>query len=289
MKPKELVSKYKGSDSASAALEQTAKYSTRYKIREHELQIFLRMEIIKSELGPAIEEGSKQKLIKEICSLLQFIDINLQGDSFQSDSILEFAEKTIKSRYMNSMEDVIKKIYTQMEFDLFDDNEVECSDSLPSNSNQDNGRVDRGRSHRNYAGTSTSASALHQLRSGRHDDGDYRHEDQRLMRAQERRNRERQFSSFTSWVPDLRRVWALKHPGKEPSVPVPRSGSSSKRRKRRAANSDVVFETPTTAKRQESGSGSEGSDGTRAAALGTVSKTLFHDEEIETDVSSSSM
>jgi hypothetical protein len=59
------------------------------------------MEMIKSELGSAIEEGSKQKMmIKDICSLLQFIDINLQGDSFQSDGILEYAEKTIKSRYV---------------------------------------------------------------------------------------------------------------------------------------------------------------------------------------------
>ena len=57
------------------------------------------MEMIKSELGSAIEEGSKQKMIENICSLLQFIDINLQGDSFQSDGILEYAEKTIKSRY----------------------------------------------------------------------------------------------------------------------------------------------------------------------------------------------
>lgn len=55
--------------------------------------------MIKSELGSAIEEGSKQKMIKDICSFLQFIDINLQGDSFQSDGILEYAEKTIKSRY----------------------------------------------------------------------------------------------------------------------------------------------------------------------------------------------
>jgi len=51
------------------------------------------------ELGSAIEKGSKIKMIKEICLLFQFIDINLQGDSFQSDSILEYAEKTIKSRY----------------------------------------------------------------------------------------------------------------------------------------------------------------------------------------------
>ena len=59
------------------------------------------------------------------------------------------------------MEDVIKKIYTQMEFDLFDDeDEVNCSDSIPSSSNQEFSRVDRGRSHLNSADASTSASAL---------------------------------------------------------------------------------------------------------------------------------
>ncbi|RLN23570.1 hypothetical protein C2845_PM07G39280 [Panicum miliaceum] len=254
----------------------------------HELQILLRMEIIKSELGSAIEEGSKQKMIKEICSLLQFIDINLQGDSFQSDSILEYAEKTIKSRYINSMEDVIKKIYTQMEFDLFDDeDEVDCSESVPSSSNQEDGRGDRCCSHWNSAGASTSASTQQLVqrdaRSSRQRDDD-RH-DELMVRAQERRDRQRRLSSFTSWVPDLRRVWALKHPGKEPSATVPRSRPSSKRRKRRrAACSDVVFETPMTAKRLESGSESDGGEGTRVAALGTVSKTLFDEEEIETDV-----
>ncbi|TVU22936.1 hypothetical protein EJB05_32657, partial [Eragrostis curvula] len=293
-------------------------------VSRHELQILLRLEIIKSELGPAREEGSKQKMIKEICSLLQYIDINLQGDSFQSDSILEFAEKTIKSSYVklmtdrdrletisfftyvdfskaytskfsavalamhdlyiNSMEDVIKKIYTQMEFDLFDDDEVDYSDSLPSSSNHDDAKVDRRRSHRS---SSTSASTLQLLQRdarGSHD----RHEEE-LVRAQERRNRDRRLSSFTSWVPDLRRVWALKHPGKEPSARAPRS-RSSKRRKRRASCSDVVFETPMTAKRQESESpGSDAGNGMKAS-LAMVSKNLFDDdEEIETDVSSSSV
>ncbi|XP_066305494.1 uncharacterized protein [Miscanthus floridulus] len=294
-KPKELASKYRESDSVPAASQQTAKYSTCCKIREHELQILLRMEMIKSELGSAIGEGSKQKMIKDICSLLQFIDINLQGDSFQSDSILEYAEKTIKSRYINSMEDVIKKIYTEMEFDLFDedDDEVDYSDSLPSSSNQED--ANRCRSHRGSASTSASALQLLQRDAGssrqREDD---RH-DELMARAQERRDRQRRLSSFTSWVPDLRRVWALKHPGKEPCARVPRSRSCSKRRKRRrAAFTDVVFETPVTAaKRHESGSESPpGSDAgqvaARAAALGSVSKTLFDDEEIETDVSSSS-
>lgn len=186
------------------------------------------------------------------------------------------------------MEDVIKKIYTQMEFDLFDDDEVDCSDSLPSSSNHDDAKVDRGRSHRG-SGMSASALRLLQREARSHD---IRHkEEEELVRAQERRNRDRRLSSFTSWVPDLRRVWALKHPGKEPSVRAPRSRSRSRHRKRRAACSDMVFETPMTeAKRQECESpGSDDGNGMRAA-LATVSKTLFDDdEEIETDVSSSSM
>ncbi|KAG8045729.1 hypothetical protein GUJ93_ZPchr0008g13025 [Zizania palustris] len=165
------------------------------------------------------------------------------------------------------MEDVINKIYTEMELDLFED-EVECSDSLPSSSNHD---VDGSScsSHR-------SNSAPHLLqrdhtRSSSHQD---RHTE-RLARAEERRNRERRLSSFTSWVPDLCRVWALKHPGKEPAVP--RSRPASKRR--RAACTDMVCETPMTAagknkSRPAPGSGETGS-------LASVSKALFHDDEAD--------
>lgn len=65
----------------------------------HELQILFRMEILCSSVGPSIEDDTKQKMIKDICSLLQFIDINLEGDSFCGQSIVEFAERTIKCRY----------------------------------------------------------------------------------------------------------------------------------------------------------------------------------------------
>lgn len=283
-KPKELVLKYKDNNAAPATSEQTSKYRTNYKIREHELQILLRMEIIKSEVGPYFEEGLKQKMVKEICSLLQFIDINLQGDTFQSDSIVKFAEKTIKSRYMNSMEDVIKKIYTEMEFDLFDDDEMPCSDSLPSSSNhQDDTKADRSRSsaRRNCIG-SASASAP-PTRSRHHD----RHEE-KLERARERRNRERRLSSFTSWVPDLHRVWALKHPGKEPPpAAVPRSRQHSKRRKRRVSCTDMVFETPMTAakKQQQTSSGSD--EGDEMRSFDSVSKALFDDVD-DTEILSSS-
>uniref|UniRef100_A0A0D9UYF1 Treslin N-terminal domain-containing protein n=1 Tax=Leersia perrieri TaxID=77586 RepID=A0A0D9UYF1_9ORYZ len=269
-KPKELVSKYKDSNSACTKSQQTPKYSTIYKIREHELQILLRMEVMNSELGPGIDEGSKQKMIKEICSLLQFIDINLQGDSFQSNSILEFAEKTIKIRYMDSMEDVIKKIYTEMEFDLFDDEEMECSDSLPSSSNHE---IDGS----NSRGSHISHSAPHVPRRDHHHQGSggSRHEE-RLARAEERRNRERRLSSFTSWVPDLRRVWALKHPGKEPAVPTSRQ-ASKRRKRRRAACTDMVCETPMTAGNRKQPQQDSGDDD--AGSLATVSKVLFNDDD----------
>jgi hypothetical protein len=175
------------------------------------------------------------------------------------------------------MEDVIKKIYARMEFDLFDDDEVDCSDSLPSSSNHDEVKVDRGRSHR-CSSTNTSALRLLQRDARSHD----KREDEELVRVQECRNRERRLSSFTSWVPDLRRVWVLKHPGKEL-----RSRWVSKRRKWQTACSDMVFETPLTAAKRQL-SGSDASDRMKTA-LTAVSKTLFDDEEIETDLSSSSM
>uniref|UniRef100_A0A0E0JFQ5 Treslin N-terminal domain-containing protein n=1 Tax=Oryza punctata TaxID=4537 RepID=A0A0E0JFQ5_ORYPU len=248
MKPKELVAKYKDRNTACATSRQIPKYSTTYKIREHELQILLRMEIMKSELGPGIEEGSKQKMIKEICSLLQFIDINLQGDSFQSNNILEFAEKTIKI-----------------------------------SSNHD---VDGGISRGGGAGIRhRSNSEPHLLRRDQASGGGCgsRHEE-RLARAEERRNRERRLSSFTSWVPDLRRVWALKHPGKEPPAPPQsRQGVSKRRKRRRASCTDMVCETPMTAGKKKCGSGDA------AGSLATVSKALFHDNDETAGISSSSV
>lgn len=65
----------------------------------HELQILFRMEILRSTIGASIEEPAKQKIIKEICSLLGNIEFNLQGGLFRGESLLEFAGRTIKARY----------------------------------------------------------------------------------------------------------------------------------------------------------------------------------------------
>jgi hypothetical protein len=49
-------------------------------------------------------------------------------------------------RYINSREDVIKKMYMQMEFDFFYDN-INYSNSVPSSRKQEDATVDRGRTH----------------------------------------------------------------------------------------------------------------------------------------------
>ncbi|XP_072996549.1 uncharacterized protein [Typha latifolia] len=247
-KPKDLILKYKGVNPASAAsASSSANYSTEYKIREHELQMCFRMEILQSDVRASIEENMKQKMIKEICTLLQFVDINLQGHSFHAENVVEFAQRTIKSRYNHSLEAVVQKIYNKMEFDLFV--EVEASDSL-HNSNDDEFKNSNsnGRIHKNSVGPTSGVpiyQATHQEDvKVHHCMRDHKHE-QQLIRAQERRNRDRRFSSFTSWVPDLHRVWAIKKTRTEKPIcePLPKP---FKRRKRTAVASDMVCETPMT-------------------------------------------
>lgn len=59
------------------------------------------MEILNSVAASQIEETRKQRMIREICLLLQFIDLNLQTNSSSvAASILDFSERTIKSRYI---------------------------------------------------------------------------------------------------------------------------------------------------------------------------------------------
>ncbi|KAH7682396.1 Treslin protein [Dioscorea alata] len=102
-KPKELLLKYKGCKPASTASDpKSAPSSTEEKIREHELQILLRMEILRSKVGEGIEDNLKQKMVKDICSLLQNIEFDLEKDLFHGESLVHFAGRTIKSRWSSS-------------------------------------------------------------------------------------------------------------------------------------------------------------------------------------------
>lgn len=150
-----------------------------------------------------------------------------------------------------------------MEFDLFDE-EIEPSDSLPiSNSEESKKREENStRQQENCVKShNTLGGSTHQ---------------QLLMKAQERRDRDRRLSSFTSWVPDLHRVWALKQPRTERLHKGELQSKPSKRRKRRAAANDMVCETPNlgtkNAQDRENGARDE------IKSCRSLSKALFHHE-----------
>ena len=104
----------------------------------------------------------------------------------------------------------------------------------------------------------------------------------RLIEAQERRERARRFSSFTSWVPDLQRVWAPK----QPNPMKPKSDSLrklSKRKKQAVESNDTVCETPMTEKKRSNSGRSSFDDEDyqdnhfSSQSCTSVSKALFQD------------
>jgi len=171
-----------------------------------------------------------------------------------------------------------------MEFFSFDDNEMEASDSLPpSNSEEpntdgnENNFVARG-AFDPTARAFTSQTTFHPQESNLKDqqfiDGEAHN--RKLMKAQERRDRARRFLSFTSWVPDLHRVWALKQARTEKPMLEYFPKSKTKGMKRERNKNEIVCETPMSGKKhshlqQDESRGSE-------TGCGLLSKALFQHE-----------
>ncbi|XP_020573149.1 uncharacterized protein LOC110019706 isoform X1 [Phalaenopsis equestris] len=239
VKPKELEHKCKCSTSASSTIETTPViYSNEKKIRMHELQILFRMEILLSKVASNFDKCVKQKLIKDCCLLLRNVEFYLHADFFHGESLLDYATRIIKSRYEHSLQDVIHEIYTRMEFFSFDGNEVEASDSEPASNDYELKKGD------NFSINNPNSIYMNEDTTPSHQFLDITIERQ-LMEANKRRNRARRFSSFTSWVPDLQKVWALRHPKQEKHAHealLPKV--KAKKRKRRSSFQDRVCETP---------------------------------------------
>ncbi|KAM0944464.1 putative treslin [Dioscorea sansibarensis] len=249
-KPKELLLKYKGCKPATTASDpKSAPNSTDEKIREHELQILLRMEILRSKIGEGIEDNLKQKMVRDICSLLQNIEFDLEKDLFHGESLVHFAGRTIKSRYVHSLGDITNRIYNQMEFVSFCD-DTETSESLPNSNNDESQKLeDNIELAFRTSNTQNTYEVTNPLKT---DDTNNQQEEtlskaheERLMRARASRERHRRFTSFTSWMPDLRRVWALKQTRQESQMHV------KQKRRKRMKISDVVCETPMSKNKQQ--------------------------------------
>ncbi|KAM7272573.1 hypothetical protein ACFE04_027236 [Oxalis oulophora] len=97
--PKHLVAMHKKSDPSSKASDPAPQHSASKDIVEekrYELQILFRMEILQSEAGAGIDDAIKQKLVKQICFLLEAIQCHLEVGFFGDWSLKSYVEKIIK-------------------------------------------------------------------------------------------------------------------------------------------------------------------------------------------------
>ncbi|KAL3837730.1 hypothetical protein ACJIZ3_022321 [Penstemon smallii] len=260
--PKEMKKPHQNDDSCTKSSDPCS--SSENIVREHEMQIFLRMEILRSDFSVMIEKSRKKKLVKQICSLLEIIQYLVAGGLHGDINLYDYVERTIKARYSDGLEDVVNKIYSELEMDilLF----TETPNLLFNNEDSNQSWMDKLETHKmsknnnSNKSESTEGDSLQILTN--------ENENPQEMRERNRRN-----VSFTSWVPDLQRVWAPKQPkavkGKFDSL-----SKKSKRKDKQRVSYSVVCETPMIGTKRTSSGDEEHDPGNSSYS---VSKALFQD------------
>lgn len=190
-------------------------------------------------------------------------------------------------RYSDTLEDVVHRIYTKMDLLLFADDDEPSNHLLNSeDSNRSwtpkRQRDEMGENSRVKESVSIEDESYWLQENDNESPKGIKREEQacRVKEAKERRERARRFASFTSWVPDLQRVWAPK----QPKVLKPNSNWKLSRRKdRKRANYDNVCETPMTGNKrscsQEYNTDDEALEDSGTRWSGSVSKALFQDDQ----------
>ncbi|KAL5813140.1 hypothetical protein ACOSQ3_028090 [Xanthoceras sorbifolium] len=248
----------------------------------YELQILFRMGILQSEIGASIEEPMKQKFVKQICLLLEAIQCHLQGGFFGDWSLDNYVGKIIKSRYCDTLGDVVHRIYTKMDLLLFADEDESPNHLLNS---EDSNQSWRERQQRDEMGENSGRNEPDSVQDNQENDNESLQETRweeharKVMEARQRRERARRFSSFTSWVPDLQRVWAPK----QPKAMKPKSSwKPSKRKDSKSRSYDKVCETPLSGNKRPCPQGSSTDDESQQSygnhLCSSVSKALFQDD-----------
>ncbi|XAR52262.1 hypothetical protein NMG60_11020228 [Bertholletia excelsa] len=242
-------------------------------VREYELQILLRMEMLRSKVADNIEASTKRKLVKQICLLLEIIQYLVEGGFHGHLSLYDYVEQTIKARYSHVLGNVVNKIYAQMDLLPYEDeNEslIQLLNSEDSNHSwRDTDRHDVAETKRACESISADDESSHLLERNvnglLHINGE--EQARRLSEAQQRRERARRFVSFTTWVPDLQRVWAPKQPKVMKVKSESLQKQLKKRKERHRGKHDIVCETPMT-----------GTKHSGSCPSGSVSKALFQDD-----------
>ncbi|XP_058751820.1 uncharacterized protein LOC131624911 [Vicia villosa] len=283
--PKEIAAKHKSRNPSSQLSDAAGPTTiiTEHAVREYELQILFRMEILQSEIGCGIEDSTKQKFVKQICLLLENIQCHMEGGFFGDWNLENYVAKIIKIRYSHTLEDIVHKIYNKMDLLLFS-NQDEAPDFLfnsEDSSKSLNPKVYGDEMGENDVinGPFSAENEVFHLqknvkgKSQRNTDGGC---DKKLFEAVERRERAQRFSYIKSRMPALR-VWAPKQ--KAMKSKTDHLFKIPKRKDRSRACYDTVCETPMT-KNTRSSPQSIGSDDDRYMAdgsqvCGSVAKALF--------------
>ncbi|CAH8334017.1 unnamed protein product [Eruca vesicaria subsp. sativa] len=273
--PKDLVAKFKRKHSSSTESEQKSdEASPSSIIREYELQILFRMEILRSEIGLGSDESVIQKFAKQICMLLEAIQCKLDGGFFSDWSLDKYVDKIIKARYQHILGEAVSIIYTEMDLLMFSDEDLE--DSFMNN--EDSSQSGRENIHSN-------GKSHHRSQRGKDVPGKSKKKETRecreakkVIEAQEMRERARRFSSFTSWMPDLCRVWAPKQVKNSKDKVDQQKRMAKRKKEQRSVEYDRVCETPVTAdnKRTRTDDKDEYECGTLPRS--SVPKALFQDD-----------
>lgn len=280
--PKDLIAKHKNDNpSIMTSKSLLTGFASENIVKEYELQILFRMEILQSEAGASIEEPMKQKFVKQICLLLEAIQCHLEGGFFGDWSVDNYVRKIIKRRYSDTLEDVVRRIYTKMDLLLFAD-EDETSDRLFNSEDSNQSWIDKKQRHEMCENSRINElvsieEELHwPLENDKECPQGIKMEEQarKVMEAQERRERARRFASFTSWVPDLQRVWAPK----QPKAFKPNSNWKLYRKECKRATNDRVCETPMTGNKRSYSTDDEALQNSVTRLSGSVSKALFQDD-----------
>lgn len=277
MKPKEMKEKLKHNDPSEVSEFSSISENI---VREFEMQILLRMEILGSTLSECIKESSKQKLIKEICSFLEIIQYLVEGGIHGHLSLYDYVERTIRLRYHNIMEDVVIRIYSEMDLLPFGVEDEKQAHPFTSEDSNQSWREKQERYETAEANMRLSVSAEDEFcRPRDYIDGssqanrgeEHAH---KLSEARDRREKARRFESFTR-MPDLQRVWAPKH---LKAVKIKCEDQKElKRKERKKSSHTVVYETPMSELKLSSSQNDDNDDEELKRGSTSVSKALFQD------------
>ncbi|KAG8381206.1 hypothetical protein BUALT_Bualt06G0098100 [Buddleja alternifolia] len=243
-------------------------------VREYEMQIFLRIEILRSDVSAMMGGSRKQKLLKQICSLLEIIQYLVGGGIHGHVNLYDYVERTIRARYSDELEYLMKSIYSKMDLLPFGDEGETPSLLFNSEDSNQSWRDKNDRNEKAEANSinSTEGESSQPLTYANESLNDtVKDEHARILNeARERRERARRFAPFTNRARDLQRVWAPKQP-KTTKDKFDHLPKKSKRKDRQGPSYSVVCETPMTGNRRASCV--ENSKGDKA----TVSKALFQE------------